>query len=281
MVTDPASKNVYALTDSSIYQFGIFNPVGVGIGQRGIAASSGSGGASLVMDPLGRHLFEINPSIGSVSVHDIDSATGATTRQLNYAAIGATAGASDAAGKYLYVTSTTLNTVMAWSITNTGLTSNGAVAASLGPIAITVDPTGKNVYVGYVGANYVSQFAINANGGLDVGIHYPTTNTVRQLAFHPTGKFLFAAEGNVGQTAGIRTYAVNDQTGGLADLGLTATTSIQGAASLMVDPSGRFLYFVTPDREETFSIGKLTGSLASFNTFLIPGGGANSASFAK
>jgi 6-phosphogluconolactonase (cycloisomerase 2 family) len=140
--------------------------------------------------------------------------------------------------------------------TSGALTSIGPpVPADFGPNAITVDPSGKFVYVANDGAIEVtggseSIYTIDPTTGALTSIGTiqapcapppsPGSCTPYSIAVHPSGKFAYVAnEGGFAPTS-ISMYTINATTG---VLGFIGTVSAGGrAVSVTVDPTGKFAY---------------------------------------
>jgi len=125
------------------------------------------------------------------------------------AGIGCFSMALDPAGKFAYVlngnsaTAPFNGNVSAYSIGANGaltqLTSLGSpFAAGFNPVSVTVDPTGRFVYVANGGDNTVSAYSIGASGALTPVPRSPFVAGLFpfSVAVEPTGKFAYV--GNIG-----------------------------------------------------------------------------------
>jgi DNA-binding beta-propeller fold protein YncE len=157
---------------------------------------------SVAVDPSGKFAYVDNGSFsGSVWLYVINASTGVLTRM---DCGPATAGVQDCPagsipsfvaitpnGQFAYVANSGDESVSAYSIdTSTGVLTridcDPATAgvqdcpAALGPISVTVDPTGKFAYVGYAASNSngVSAYSINASTGALTKINCVATGTV-------------------------------------------------------------------------------------------------------
>jgi len=157
--------------------------------------------------------------------------------------------AMDPAGKFLYAPDASSNQIVGFSIS----TSSGALTpipgspfpAGMPPLEVAVDPSGKFLYESGGG---ISGFTIDSSTGaltLIPGSPFSTLGSgdVDGLAFHPSGKFLYAAAFS---TSKIAAYSIDTTTGVLtAVAGSVFSLSNSNAPlpySLTVDPTGKFLY---------------------------------------
>jgi uncharacterized protein (TIGR03437 family) len=167
------------------------------------------------------------------------------------ALIGLTASSTCLFGQVVYVASRQANVtqfnggLFAYTING----SSGAVTAvpgspfisTVSPSALTVDPTGKFLYLGDAGfKGSILAYSINAsNGALTAvpGPPFPSPFSPEGLAIDPSGKFLYATNQNT-----VAAYAINASSGAL--------TAIQGSpfpagglsSRVAADPAGKFLY---------------------------------------
>jgi sugar lactone lactonase YvrE len=135
---------------------------------------------------------------------------------------------------------------------------------------VTVDPSGKFVYVANSGSNTVSGFMIDSNGALislgnpfSLGNH--ATNP-RSVAVDPSGKFVYVANLGTGNVSGF-TIASN---GALTLIAGSPFTVPGGRVppqprSVAVDPSGKFVYVANQNKNNVsgFTIDAVTGALTA------------------
>jgi 6-phosphogluconolactonase (cycloisomerase 2 family) len=142
--------------------------------------------------------------------------------------------------------------------------------ATLGPIDIAVDPTGRFAYVLNLDNDTISQYSINANTGVLTPITPATTTTGRtpfSIAIDPTGRFAYVANKNnntIGQ------YIINQSTGALS----TTTNAIASGLdpeSVVVDATGRFVYVANRVNGAIgqYSINASTGALTLIGTISV------------
>jgi 6-phosphogluconolactonase len=143
---------------------------------------------SLVFSPGGM-LYSADYGAGTITEYSVDGSTGIPTKIESFST-GSEAGTSaplsmvfSITGEYAYVINGAESTVSQFLVdTTTGaLRRNGPdIGTCFGPGPITLDPSGKFVFVGCGGA--ISQFSINSNGTLDsngvvTGLTNPEENT--------------------------------------------------------------------------------------------------------
>jgi DNA-binding beta-propeller fold protein YncE len=162
-------------------------------------------------------------------------------------------GAVSAAGQtsgFVYVANNYSYDVSAYTIDGTtgGLTfvSGSPFSAGTQPVAVTVDPTGKFVYV----VNYdnvpdlgnISAYTINgATGALTAvpGSPFPAGFLSHSVTIDSTGHFAYVA--NAGSN-NVSAYTIDGTTGALTAIPGSPFPAGSGPASVAVDPAGHFAY---------------------------------------
>jgi YVTN family beta-propeller protein len=205
--------------------------------------------------------------------------------------------ALDPAGKFAYVAGSGCDAqgyVSMYTINPT----TGALASTGPPVpsndeltdSVTVDPSGKFAYVTSSGDVWdidfgsIVTFSINPT----TGALTPTTGGIfgtgsngtpeffNSVAFDPSGKFAYAAdggafpEGSFGGSSSVSMYTVNSTSGALTSVGTIVAGT--GPTSVAVDPTGKFVYVANFGSNDvsTYTIDATTGALASVGT--IPAG---------
>ena len=143
----------------------------------------------------------------------------------------------------------------------------------LNPLAVTVDPTSKFLYVSDTYHSSLAGFAIDgSSGALSAvpGSPFPNNSYTNHAAFTPSDSFLYVVDGGSDTgIAGVSGYSVNRTTGSL--------TAISGGSftypgyrseyfDVAVHPSGDFLYFTENDGIHAFTIDQSTGSLTQISS---------------
>ena len=144
---------------------------------------------------------------------------------------------------------------------NTGeLTSIGTtVKAGSLPYGITVDPSGRFVYVPNYNSNDISVFSIDpVSGALTTGTSVPAGAQPGSVAVDPTGRFAYVANIN---SDNVSVYSIDPSSGALT----TGATVSAGKTpfSITIDPSGKYVYVPNYGSSDVsvFSINVDTGAL--------------------
>jgi 6-phosphogluconolactonase len=156
-----------------------------------------------------------------------------------------------------------------------------------GSLAIAADPTRRFLYVANAQSSDITAFNINfTSGALSpvAGSPFRAESGMDSIAIDTSGQFLYAVSGN---SENLWAYSINSSTGALTPLGampMAIAPSGMTSSSVVVDPSGKYLY-VTSGNSFSWSIygfgrdtttGALTG-LAGFPATL--DGFANKSTF--
>ena len=197
--------------------------------------------------------------------------------------------AVDPAGKFAYVADAGCNGgvsgyVSMYTINSTtgALTSTGPPVSSQDTDAnsVTVDPSGKFVYLANTGDDFSS------DGGVVMYTIDPTTGALTSIgaisgncpglcvplsvAVDPSGKFAYVPNGDGAEPSNVAMYAINATTGALTSRG---KTTVEGfAASVAVDPSGKFAYVAAASGNASagnvsmYTVNATTGTLTSIGT---------------
>lgn len=188
IAVDPTQHFLYVLTEASpnpVFGFAIqpdgtlVSVPGIAFGDLGVTQTAYPYPGQFVIDPSGTYLFIANGANNSVSVFRLDPSTGA------------------------------LNS------TSTG--SPFAFTEGVAPATVTLDPSGKFVFVVYTGSCTIGSFALNLTpnsvaltpaGFYSTGGVIPST----QVATDPSGAYLFV--GNTG-SANIAEFGIDNSSGAL------------------------------------------------------------------
>jgi 6-phosphogluconolactonase (cycloisomerase 2 family) len=234
-------------------------------------------------------LFVANNGSNDISVFKFDALTGALTPAAGspFKGVPTPIGvATDALGKFLYVTNTDLNTlsntnaISAFSIDGT----TGALTAVAGspfatgttPIGLVADPNGIFVYVGDHMANVasaadaISAFTVSpTNGSLTrvggaphqqtscgISCHDNPLHALR-LAIHPAARFAYVT--GVGENS----VSVFSLSGGSLTAVASPVATGQHPFGTAFDPTGSFLYVVNKvdNNISGYSVNSMTGML--------------------
>lgn len=116
-----------------------------------------------------------------------------------------------------------------------------AQAGTAGATSVSVDPTGKYLYVANGNSSNVSGFSINPlNGELSAvaGSPFAAGLTPTSVSTDPSGKFVYVTN----QGGGVSAYTINATTGSLTTISGGPFPSGASPQSVAVDPSGGFAY---------------------------------------
>ena len=228
-------------------------------------------------------VFNPAPGGGSSNTSTFNTAPGPSPRSI----------AIDPAGKFVYVANEGCPAEFPGNVSTfkvdltTGiLTSIGlSVAADFGPRSVTVDPSGKFVYVANDGGRdlnpgSVSIYTINGTTGALTSTGMigascapppsPGSCTPFSVAVHPSGKFAYVADEGGFTPTSVSMYSINATTGTLAYMGIVAAGG--RAVSVTVDPSGKFAYVADGSTNSDgspgvsvsiYSVNATTGALTS------------------
>ena len=213
-----------------------------GKGVDGMAISSGSS------PPVYTDFLAFDVNSAGVGEALVDGTSGALSAFSNNAPAAPTAVAVDPYQRFVYAIKKANNTVAQYTLGSFGaMTFNGAISTGNSPQALTVDPSGRFLYVSANDSTNagtgVFGFTINQSSGLLTAISGGTKLGLGGglLTTDPTGRFLFV-QGN-----GIYVYNINPADGTLNSVpGSPFPESV--VSQLVVDPSGKFLYLSVIDQ---------------------------------
>lgn len=250
----------------------------------GAGAAVGSNPSALAVEPSGRFAYVANQASNDVSIHAVDAATGALSTLGAVAADDSPSGlAVDPSGRFVYVANAYLGNPGSGSLTayavaaDTGALSpidlNGALAGAAlttgpNPTAVTVDPSGRFVYVTH--ANGVQSYEIQLTDGAQLAAGALINASAagagaspRAIAVDPAGRFAYVASED---SADVSAYRIDAQSGVLTRLG----TAAAGARprSVTVEPSGRFAYVTNAGSNDIsiYALDATTGALTRAGT---------------
>jgi 6-phosphogluconolactonase (cycloisomerase 2 family) len=295
---DPSGKFAYVANEGSndVSAYTINASTGAltqitckGTGCNGSNFAAGTSPRSVTVDPSGRFAYVANINFvnvrPNVSAYTINAATGALTL------VGTVAGGSpasvsvDPTGKFAYVANNA-GYVSAYSINAstgaltqiscvggvTGGCNGSNFAAGTNPLSVSVDPSGKFVYVANsfngAGGNSVSAYTIDTTTGALTLIGTVGAGTEpSSVTVDPIGKFAYVA--NEGSND-VSAYRINASTGALSPTGTVAAGT--NPMSVTVDPSGKFAYVANSfngtggNSVSAYTINAFTGALTSLGT---------------
>ena len=286
VTVDPSGKFAYVANNSSddvsaytITSTGALAPNGTTL--------AGSKPSSVSVDPTGKFVYVTNwgdtVTSSTVSAYTITS-TGALAP--NGSALAGSQPNSvtvDPSGQFAYVANFSSNDISAYAIDSTGAlspincsgTCNGInFPAGAGPGSVTVDPTGKFVYVANWGSGDVSAYTIDpgtgtagaltqipCGGGNGCNVdNFLAGSLPNSVIVDPSGQFAYVANWGSGD---VSAYKIDSTTGALTAVGSSQVLAGGGPFSITVDPSGKFAYVAnqTTDDVSAYTIDSITGAL--------------------
>jgi 6-phosphogluconolactonase len=198
-------------------------------------------------------------SSGTVSDQNLMLASGSTTFQFPTSILSGSA--------YNLTVKTVPENRMNCSLTN----GSGTITGNVTNIAINCTLKQAKFVLAANGANTIAVYSMNpANGVLNQVAGSPfssgTLNSPRFIATHPSGSFVYAANGAGSSVAG---FSINSTTGALTSLG-AAFTAPQNPYALVLNAAGTFLYVASNASKEVFlySVNQTTGALTYIQAFL-------------
>ena len=233
VAVDPSGRFAYVANQGSnnISAYSIDASTGALIPITSYSTGTNTEPYSVTVDPTGQFVYVANDSVGfgtdgSIFAYTIDVNTGALTAITGSPftpVYGPSAVTVDPSGKFLYVTNSIRDPT---DYTVSGFAINAATGAltqainpviqSAVPVAITVDPSDRFVYVADIVANLLYIFSFDAtNGDLNNPGTVPAFTNPNSVAVDASGKFVYAA--TVGSND-INVYVIDQSTGDLTGI---------------------------------------------------------------
>jgi DNA-binding beta-propeller fold protein YncE/urocanate hydratase len=230
------------------------------------APGSIAGSASLTVTP--QYAYVLNQYINTVAQYSV-AANGALTAMGAPVATGSQPffEVINATNQYLYEININDNTIYQYAIGSGGaLSLIQSSPTGIQPAELTIDQSGKYVYVINIGASgggTVSEYSIGANGALtSIGSIAAGTDPFG-MRIDPTNAYLYVSNngGNINE------YSIGAN-GVLTSLGTAATDA--GLDKIGIDPTGKYAYVTnsTAGTIEEFTIGT-NGQLTQFGTLTV------------
>jgi 6-phosphogluconolactonase (cycloisomerase 2 family) len=281
-------------SDGSVGQLFINGATGVITLGSKTPSTEGTSPNGLALLPSKKFLYAVNSRANTISIFSVASdGTLALSGTPIQAGDGPDAAIIDSSGKYLLVTNTFSNNVSVFSID----ADRGALAevagspffANASPTEIVITHSGNFVYVANPGIGMVTGFSFS-NGVLTQLPSSPVISGAgaAALAVDGSDRFLYVANPsainpppNADVIGNISGFNIDSGTGALTlILGspFAPTEGTAGPTAITVDPSGRFVYAVSPESSGAiwcFMITSTNGQLVSVTNspFGLAGGG--------
>ncbi len=216
----------------------------------------------LALLPTKKFLYVANSAANTISIFNValDGTLTLSGSPIPAGGSGPNAVVIDPSGKYLLVTNSLTNNVSVFSIdTGTGVLSPVAGSpfyANTNPTEILITPSGQFVFVTNPCIGMVTAFSFSTSSGMlmpVLGSPVFSGAGAAALAVDASERFLYVANPSainplVSTIGNISGFNIDPVTGALAPmLGSPFYATVgTGPTALTVDPSGRFLYAVTP-----------------------------------
>jgi 6-phosphogluconolactonase (cycloisomerase 2 family) len=265
-------------------QFTGATPASVDLGY----ASTTPGAEQMVADPLGRFAYVANlvsnaSDLSTISMFTIDSATGAlkpTSPATVHTGFFPQTIAIDPKGRFVYTANSDDSSVSMFAINQTTGVLTPTVPASVStmvsgellsdPSFLTVDPTGKFLYVTAQLSDGAAVFMYNINQ--TTGVLTPasparvsTGGIPFQVTVAPSDEFAYVVNNDSSSQSadGVWQYTVDSVTGVLTPNTQIAVPAGNGPTAIAVDPTGKFAYVVNrgDNTVEMYTIDPTSGSL--------------------
>jgi 6-phosphogluconolactonase (cycloisomerase 2 family) len=288
LAVDPSSKFLYIdsgidnLTPAPVISaFSLDPSTGAPSPVPGSPFVSGAVAVSLAVDSTGKFLYSVDDTgtSNSISEFSIDASSGALTpitqtecEETTNQGGSANAVAADPVAGFLFAAEV-LDSVCSYSIDSQGVLqqvpgSPFSVGTLTSPVAIVADPFGKFIYIADRLSQNLSAFSITSGSGtlsLVPGSPFAPGSDLgpNVLAMDPLGRFLFVQNFAVG----IQTFSIDPTTGAITLLPGPPQPSRVPLTPPAIDPSGKFLYFVSQNASgngmglSAFAIDASTGAL--------------------
>jgi 6-phosphogluconolactonase (cycloisomerase 2 family) len=239
----------------------------------GAAAAVASFPASIAVEPSGRFAYVANSASNAVTVHSIDAATGALTYVDFWTTeSGPVSIAVDPSGRFAYVANYGSSSISGFAVNAgngalimidlNGALDGAATGAGSNPTSVTVDPSGKFVYVTQI--NGVNAYVIDSATGLLINASFAAAGAnPRSVAVEPSGRFAFVANAD---SDNVSVFSINPISGALTGVGTVAAGD--QPCFVTVDPSGKFAYVANLASNDVsiYSIDAASGALNSVGT---------------
>ena len=220
----------------------------------------GSGNGNPTTHPASEFLYAASEN--GITAFPFNSSTGALDTSFQAASVFTATDplanmVPDPTGKFLFACGLGNSSIEAFSLNaETGvlepISSSTLSIQGFSGCTLSIDPTGKFLYIATsVG---VSAFTVNpATGVLSsvAGSPFSDSSVLRESAIDPSGKLLYAISNNTTSNT-ISVFSINSSSGALTPIaGSPFQMAINGTAySVVVHPSGQFLYVSFPQSEE-------------------------------
>lgn len=269
---DPDGKFAYVANvwGNSISAYRI-DPISGGLAEVAGSPFAACGGPwAVTIDPSGRFIYAVNTSYnGSVCAFSINPASGALTpiagspfeagaypSRVVIDPSGAFAYASSAGGCYC---------LYAYRINalDGSLVSVGTVNIGNPTVSVSIDSSGKFVYVADYTANNIHAFAIDTRSGAlspIAGSPFAAGIAPSRVTLSSDGQFAYVP--NAGPPGSVSSYRIDASSGALIAVAGSPFAATDYASYVTLDPSGKFAY-AGGDKLSAYRIDSRSGALMS------------------
>lgn len=240
---------------------------------HGIPKSIGIANGIAAVSYRSTYAYNVNLDDRTVSSYDINDATGELS---NFQTLAVADDpffiAAHPNGRFVY--SANLDGIYAYTVDPSSgelsIVSGSPFSAGLLPLSLTIDPSGRFIYVIYGLQGNIYAYTIDTTSGALVSISgspYATTSPPDNVVIEPSGRFVYALVSSLGEYS---IFDINKETGALVQLdcgGGTGCDSFHpenfttGVSTryLTVDPAGKFVYMLNVNGIATYRINSEAG----------------------
>ncbi len=251
--------------DSSVSAFSIDLTDGT-LTANGKSVATGSTPSAMILASSGKAVFVANSGTNDISAYTVQSdGTLAAASGTQPAGMTPLSMATDSAGKFLFVANQgsqadpASGTISVFTVQGTTLAevmgspfraAAPAAPSGTGPAGVAVTPDGKFLYVANQFDGTVTAYSVDASGVLTQGPTLPVGTAPSAMAITPNGGFLYVANSSTVSAFAICNQVItscSDPTspdGSLTPLAGSPFSSGLGPVSIVVAPSGKFLFVV-------------------------------------
>ncbi len=231
--------------------------------------TTGIAPAAILLHPSGKYLYVANSGEGDVSLFSIAPSTGALTELSRTRTKGSTPElmVMDAAGGFLYVADPISQYLSVFSFASDGtLTELSTNQLGISPTGLALSP-GKFVFIGgslqQVGQQVGQVEVWGLNSGTPttlVGLFPTAANaTASGLVLDSTGSYLYVANGNGSNSISEFSIGSGGILSQLPGFPLGEPTGATSPVSLLIDPSGKYLYVANQGSNNLGAYSVVTG----------------------
>lgn len=156
----------------------------------------------------------------------------------------------DSGAEFAYVADYESGNVSAYRIYSDGTMTHvhgSPFAAGGGPLSVAVDPGGTYLYVAneFGSTSSISGYAIDPTSGVLTpikGSPFPSGFTSNAIAIDPAGRFLYVTNWGTASAGYVSAYTINRANGALTEVKGSPFAAAIFVDSIIVDPTGRFVY---------------------------------------